>query len=189
MNLTSLMPKLFAKKHSKYIERYFKVGEKKIVDKGDYKTYGKDKNNSIIKLKLAVKLFPVLNEKILFCGLINKENLDDLIIMDEKFNIQGMSSKLMKILNIGNKNLFQENEIPFYTICKKFIDFYNIFLSDKNSEEDEQDLDESLDDDKKKKERKKSEKKEGINDNVEINENVELEYEIKLPMKLNYHNF
>ena len=184
MNLTSLMPKLFAKKHSKYIERYFKVGEKKIVDKGDYKTYGKDKNNSIIKLKLAVKLFPVLNEKILFCGLINKENLDDLIIMDEKFNIQGMSSKLMKILNIGNKNLFQENEIPFYTICKKFIDFYNIFLSDKNSEEDEQDLDESLDDDKKKKERKKSEKKEGINDNVEINENVELEYEIKLPQFL-----
>ena len=184
MNLTSLMPKLFAKKHSKYIERYFKIGEKKIVDKGDYKTYGKDKNNSIIKLKLAVKLFPILNEKILFCGLINKENLDDLIIMDEKFNIQGMSSKLMKILNIGNKNLFQENEIPFYTICKKFIDFYNIFLTDKNSEEDEQDLDESLDDEKKIKERKKSEKKEGINDNVEINENVELEYEIKLPQFL-----
>ena len=37
----------------------------KIVDKSDYKTYGKDKNNSIIKLKLAVKLFPILNEKIL----------------------------------------------------------------------------------------------------------------------------
>ena len=79
----------------------------------------------ILKLKLAVKLFPILNEKILFCGLINKENIDDLIIMDEKFNIQGMSSKLMKILNIGNKFLFQENEIPFYTICKKFIDFYS----------------------------------------------------------------
>ena len=186
MNLTSLMPKLFAKRHSKYIEKYFKIGEKKIVDKGDYKTYGKDKNNSLIKLNLAVKLFPVLNEKILFCGLINKENIDDLIILDEKFNIQGMSSKLMKILNIGNKFLFQENEIPFYTICKKFLDFYNIFLSDKNSEEDDQDLDESLDEenDKKKKEAKNKEKKEGINDNVEINENVELEYEIKLPQFL-----
>ena len=186
MNLTSLMPKIFAKKHSKYIERYFKIGEKKIVDKNDYKGYGKDKNNSILKLKLAVKLFPILNEKILFCGLINKENIDDLIIMDEKFNIQGMSSKLMKILNIGNKYLFQENEIPFYTICKKFIDFYSIFLNDKTSEEDEQDLDESLDEEneKKKKEEKKEEKKEGINDNVQINENVELEYEIKLPQFL-----
>ena len=186
MNLTSLMPKIFAKKHSKYIERYFKIGEKKIVDKNDYKTYGKDKNNSILKLKLAVKLFPILNEKILFCGLINKENIDDLIIMDDKFNIQGMSSKLMKILNIGNKFLFQENEIPFYTICKKFIDFYSIFLCDKTAEEEEQDLDESLDEEnaKKKKEEKKEEKKEGINDNVEINENVELEYEIKLPQFL-----
>ena len=186
MNLTSLMPKLFAKKHSKYIEKYFKIGEKKIVDKGDYKTYGKDKNNSIIKLKLAVKLFPILNEKILFCGLINKENIDDLIIMDEKFNIQGMSSKLMKILNLGNKFLFQENEIPFYTICKKFIDFYNIFLSDKNNDEDEQDQEESLDEEneKKKKGGKTEDKKEGINDNVEINENVELEYEIKLPQFL-----
>ena len=186
MNLTSLMPKIFAKKHSKYIERYFKIGEKKIVDKNDYKTYGKDKNNSILKLKLAVKLFPILNEKILFCGLINKENIDDLIIMDEKFNIQGMSSKLMKILNIGNKFLFQENEIPFYTICKKFIDFYNIFLADKTSEEDEQDLDESLDEENadKNKDEKKEEKKDGINDNVEINENVELEYEIKFPQFL-----
>ena len=185
MNLTSLMPKIFAKKHSKFMERYFKVGEKKLVDKNDYKTYGKDKNNSILKLNLAVKLFPILNEKILFCGLINKENIDDLIIMDDKFNIQGMSSKLMRILNIGNKFLFQENEIPFYTICKKFIDFYSIFLSDKNSEEDEQDLDESLDEEtKKKKEEKNEEKKEGINDNVEINENVELEYEIKLPQFL-----
>ena len=121
-----------------------------------------------------MKLFPILNEKILFCGLINKENIDDLIIMDDKFNIQGMSSKLMKILNISNKSLFQENEIPFYTICKKFVDFYSIFLSDKTAGEEEQDLDESLDEEnaKKKKEEKKDEKKEGLNDNVEINENV-----------------
>ena len=133
-----------------------------------------------------MKLFPILNEKILFCGLINKENIDDLIVMDDKFNIQGMSSKLMKILNISNKSLFQENEIPFYTICKKFVDFYSIFLSDKTAAEEEQDLDESLDEEnaKKKKEEKKNEKKEGINDNVEINENVELEYEIKLPQFL-----
>ena len=27
MNLTSLMPKLFSKDHSKYIEDYFKIGE------------------------------------------------------------------------------------------------------------------------------------------------------------------
>ena len=36
MNLTSLMPKLFSKDHCKYIEDYFKIGEKKILDKSDF---------------------------------------------------------------------------------------------------------------------------------------------------------
>jgi len=190
MNLTSLMPKLFAKNHSKFIEKYFKVGEKKIVDKNDVKTYGKDKSNSIIKLRLAVKLFPILNENIYFVGLILKENIDDLIIMDENFNIHGMSSKLMKILNIENKFLFQENEIPFYVICRKFINFYNVFLNiNKNNETP--DLDDSLeetnlenDKQKKNKVNKDENKEDGINENVQINENVELEYEIKLPQFL-----
>ena len=188
MNLTSLMPKLFSKNHSKYIERYFKVGEKKIIDKNDYKTYGKDKNNSIIKIKLAVKLFPILNENILFVGLILKENIDDIILMDEKFIIQGMSSKLMKILNIENKFLFHENEIPFYLICRKFINFYSIFLNKKSNEI--QELNETLEDIslKKNKENKNENenenKEDGISQNIQINENVELEYEIKLPQFL-----
>ena len=190
MNLTSLMPKLFSKNHSKYIEKYFKVGEKRIVDKNDFKTYGKDKGNSIIKLRLGVKLFPILNENIYFVGLILKENIDDLIIMDENFNINGMSSKLMKILNIENKFLFQENEIPFYAICRKFINFYKVFLNTKKNNEI-LDLDDSLDEGnlgndklKKNKDNKDENKENRINNNVQINENVELEYEIKLPQFL-----
>ena len=190
MNLTSLMPKLFAKNHSKYIERYFKIGEKKVIDKNDFRSYGKDKNNSIIKLKIFLKLFPILNENIYFVGLILKENIDDIVIMDENFNIQGMSSKLMKILNIENKFLFQENEIPFYTICRKFINFYSIFLNNKKLNETP-DLDDSFEDDelkdektKKKKEIKNEAKEDGINENIQINENVELEYEIKFPQFL-----
>ena len=81
-----------------------------------------------IKIKLALKLFPVLNDSVLFVGLVNKENIDDIILMDSKFNIQGISLKLMKILQIDNKTLFQNNEIPFYVICRKFVNFYNIFL-------------------------------------------------------------
>ena len=135
MNLSHLMPRLFAKEHSKYIERYFQVGEKKLIDKTDFSTFGKDKNNSVIKIKLAIKLFPVLNDNVLFVGLILKENIDDIILMDSKFNIQGMSSKLMKILSIDNKLLFQNNEIPFYVICRKFVNFFNIFLQGKKKSE------------------------------------------------------
>ena len=189
MNLSSLMPKIFAKNHSKYIERYFKIGQKKLIDKSNFKTFGKDKDNSIIKIKLGLKLFPILNDNVFFVGLISKENIDDIIFLDDKFNIQGMSLKLMKILNINNKNLFQDNEIPFYAICQKFVNFYNIFLQGKkrenlsekqnslNNEEESKEKDDEI-------QKEEYKDKEEIHENIEINENVELEYEIKIPQFL-----
>ena len=202
MNISHLMPKLFAKDHSKYIENYFQTGEKKLIDKTDFTSFAKDKNNSIIKIKLALKLFPVLNDSVLFVGLINKENIDDIILMDSKFNIQGMSIKLMKILQIYNKTLFQTNEIPFYVICRKFVNFFNIFLqgnkksevfgegkpnyneemAKKEEEENRNNKSKNVDNNGQKE--KKENNKNDLHENIEINENVELEYEIKLPQFL-----
>ena len=179
-NLTKLMPKLFEINHSKYMENYFKIGEKKLIDKNNFKSFGKDKNNSIIKIRLAIKLFPILNDKVYFIGLILKENIDDIILLDEKFNIQGMSLKLMKILNINNENLFQQNEIPLYVICKKFVNFYTIFLKDKKKGDNEKQAQSNREDVK----QKESNEKQDIHENIEINENVELEYELKLPQFL-----
>ena len=174
VNLSTLMPNLFAKMHSNYVQNYFKIGEKKILDKPDFKTFGLDKNNSVMKLKIAIKLFPILNEKVFFVGMINKENIDDIILLDSKFNIQGMSLKIMKILNIRNNSLFQSNEIPFYVICRKFVNFYHIFFQGKKKGE----YSEKQYNIEEKKER------EDLHENIEINENVELEYEIKLPQFL-----
>ena len=67
--------------------------------------------------------------------MIIRENIDDIILLDNKFNIQGMSLKLMKILNIENQSLFQDNEIPCYVICRKFVNFYNIFFQGKKKGE------------------------------------------------------
>ena len=201
LNINCLMPKIFSKEHSKYMETYFKIGEKKFVDKHEFKSFGKDKNNYIIKVKLNIKLFPILNENVFFVSLITKENIDDIILLDNKFIIQGMSSKLMKILNINNKYLFQENEIPFYAICKKFLNFYNIFLKGKqkenNSNQDNKNIIISKIKDNENEEKNENgekndneennenkDEKEDIHDNIEINENVELEYEIKLPQFL-----
>ena len=206
MNLSHLLPRLFAKDHSKYMERYFKVGEKKLIDKIDFSSFGKDKNNSIIKIKLAIKLFPILNDNVLFVGLILKENIDDIILMDSRFNIQGMSLKLMKILSIDNKLLFQNNEIPFYVICRKFVNFYNIFLQGKKKSEifgeekptfvediskkeekdkkDNNNKGKNKGDKKEKKDKNDNTAKDDLHENIEINENVELEYEIKLPQFL-----
>ena len=188
MNLTTLMPKMYEKEHSKYIENYFKIGQKTLIDKSDFKAFAKDKDNSIIKIGIAVKLFPILNDNVLFIGLINKENIDDIIFLDDKFNIQGMSLKLMKILNIDNKSLFQENEIPFYVICRKFVNFYSIFLQrakkDLDSDKELKEIEAKENKEKNENNNNINNNKEDIHENIEINENVELEYEIKLPQFL-----
>jgi len=196
VNVNKLMPKLFEKQHSNFIERYFRTGAKKYIETNDFKTFAKDSNNFILQIKLGLKLLPILNYNVFFVGLIIKENIEDIILIDKDFIIQGMSSKLMKILNIENNFLFQDNNIPFYVICKKFVNFYNIFLKNKKNINNINELDKKattfINEDKshlnnlkgfegKEIEKKKSDE---IHENIEINENVELEYEIKIPQFL-----
>ena len=200
MNLSALMPKNYAKLHKSFIEKYYNIGEKIAIDKNNLKTFAKDKDNAIIMLRIVKKLFPMLNENVYFIGIFSKENIDDIIYIDNKFNIQGMSMKLMKILNIDNKLLFQDNEIPFYVICKKFVNFYKIFLQGKkqNVKEkvkkstsvllDSSSIDNNIGEDSSNKNNNNDnsniEKENDIHENIEINENIELEYEIRLPQFL-----
>ena len=205
-NVGILMPKNYASLHKKFIEKYFNVGEKIIIDKKDLRSLGKDKDNAIIMIKLIVKLFPMLNENVFFISLFSKENIDDIIFIDSKFIIQGMSLKLMKELNIDNNLLFQENDIPFYVICKKFVNFYKIFLKGKKQNVKEVKNANSLLDSSSVSNNPKNKNKNNNNnnlntnildgsivnenleekehENIEINENIELEYEIRLPQFL-----
>jgi hypothetical protein len=121
------MPKMFEKIHKGFLERYFDIGEKKRVDKS-FKSFAKDRDNCLLPVRLYVKVFPLLNESIFYCGMATKEQLDDVILIDNKFNIQAITRKLVQKFDLDNKNVFQENDIPFYIICRKFIHFYKIFL-------------------------------------------------------------
>ena len=209
-NITKLMPKLFEKEHSQYIQNYFSKGSNKYVEKQDFKTFGKDKYNSIIQIKLGLKLFPVINQNVFMAAIIIKESMDDMIILDKDFIIQGMSYKLTKIFNLNENSFFQRNQVPFYALCKKFINFYNMFLKNKKTE-DIQDLDPGfavdnnnikgkdleIKESPKAKDKEKSKNIE-IHENIEVNENIELEFEIKIPQfiidyakvskKLSYQN-
>ena len=131
LNVSALMPKSIERKHKSFIERYFEVGEKKIIDKKDFKSFAKDKDNNVFSIKLMVKIFPILNENVHFVGLIIKEKIDDIILTDGLFNIEGMSNRIFNKLNIYTKNLFIDYEIPFYVICHKFLGFYKNFIHTK----------------------------------------------------------
>jgi hypothetical protein len=129
LNITVLMPKMFEKFHKSFLERFVESGEKRRIDKSGFKSYAKDLENCIISMKFMVKFFPMLNNEVYYCGLALKDNIDDLILIDSRFMIQGMSKKLMDLFQLDNKDLFVDTDIPFYIICKKFLIFYRLFLS------------------------------------------------------------
>ena len=195
-NVTKLMPKLFEHEHSEYIKNYFQKKSSKYIEKQDFKTFAKDKFNCIIQIRLGLKLFPILNYNVFMAGIIVKENMDDMddmIILNKDFHIQGISQKLTRIFNLNSDHFFQHNHVPFYAICKKFINFYNMFIKNKISDQTQNsDLGLNVDnkDNKKKdleeKESPKLKEKEStkineIHENIEVNENIELEFEIKIP--------
>lgn len=180
MNVTKMIPRTIARKHHIFMERFYEIGEKRILDK-QLRTYAKDKDNCIIPTQLYVKLFPILSDHVFYCGLVFRENLDDLIIIDKKFNIQCCSRKLMEKLEIQNKLIFLDYEIPFYILCKKFVNFFKVFLKKQKKkilDVSQINYNEILKDNEIEIENYE------INDNVEIAENTELEYEIVSPQFL-----
>ena len=185
-NIKILMPKFFSLEHDKMIKNYINLSEKKIINTKPIYTYAIDKENSLLYIKLEVKIFPILNDSLLFIGLINNEKVDDLIFVDNNFIIQGISKKLRENLNINNANLFIENDIPFYMICKNFVNFYKTFMKSKNELKNnymESDNDIESDSEVNNYEDVENEilNKNSVVNNIEINENIELEYEIKIP--------
>ena len=210
-SLNDLIPKIFAKEHDKYMEYYYKIGESDMVNLKEKLTFGIDKNNHLLTLIKFVKIFPVLNNSLLYIAMILLEKTDDNILIDNNFNIQAMSSKLNEKLHIHSKYLFIENEIPFYVICKQFLNFYKIFLIGqkkviknsirKKSETIYNSNISNFEDKDKKLEISKdytdiidtntfndnlsnnnnNNEDKIFSSNVEINENIELEYEIKFP--------
>ena len=122
MNIGLLMPRMFEKDHRRFMQRNINIGEKRIIDK-TFRTYAKDKNNALIVIDLSVKLFPMLNESMFYCAMVRKENLDDVILLDQEYNIQGMSGKLYNLLKL-NAGIFQDCDVTFWMICRKFIHHY-----------------------------------------------------------------
>ena len=179
-NIKNLMPKIFSNKHSSYMNNFIEIGEKKYIEKKEHTTYAKDKHNNIIVIKLSLKLFPILNNSLLFIGLIVPKKIDDIILIDDNFIIQGMSKKLLDIIQFKNTDFFLENDIPFYMICKNFLNFYKTFIKReiKGLKKEETFISVVSDINNFNNEKKEENL---IDQNIEINENIELEYEIKIP--------
>ena len=79
------MKNIFASQHHEFMQNFIHIGERTIIRTKKYSIFGKDKNNSIIFIKLYIKIFPILNNSVYFIGMIIPEKLDDLIFIDSNF--------------------------------------------------------------------------------------------------------
>ena len=132
MNVSCLMPKTLEKKHLMFMERFYESGEKKLIDKVNRVSFGKDKNDNVFEMKIMLKIFPILNDNLLFVAMVNKEKSENIILTDEMFNIVSMSAKLYMKFGVYLKNVFGMYEIPFFVLCKKFVHFYKGLMKVKN---------------------------------------------------------
>lgn len=73
----------------------------------------------------------------------NEESVGDLIVLGGEFVARASSSELVKKLNGEENSCFQEMIHLLYCV-PKFIDFCDIFLSEKNKEEDVRNLDDDI---------------------------------------------
>ncbi len=171
--IQDFMPKIFAIEHKNYMNNYINSGLGKIIDKKPLKVIGVDKNKNLIFLKKIIKIFPMLNHSIIFIGIITKESINDLILIDSFYDIQGMSKYLMEKMKFNNENFFYQKNIPFYLICKNFLNYHKCFLKDKKKDSHfgtilhvstQEQIHEKI-----------------INKNIGVNEEMEVEYEIKIP--------
>ena len=79
----------------------------------------------------------------------------------------------MEKMKFNNENFFYQKNIPFYLICKNFLNYHKCFLKDKKKDSHfgtilhvptQEQIHEKI-----------------INKNIGVNEEMEVEYEIKIP--------
>ena len=54
---------------AKLMKTYFEIGEKKIINLKEYKTFGLDRYNHLIVIKKSIKIFPLLNNNLNYIGM------------------------------------------------------------------------------------------------------------------------
>ena len=70
------MPNIFSKDHIKAMKNFFDNGKKILINKGNSKIFGLDKNKSILQLEISIKIFPILNDYlILFLNYLLYKNI------------------------------------------------------------------------------------------------------------------
>lgn len=124
-SVSKLMPSIIGKKHVELMDRYFKTGHSKIINKERY-LFGQHKDGYCFQLKLLVRPIPSLeNGFIQYVGLLIRMPDDyEYILTDLNGTISSISLRLAETLGIEFKWLNQGGGLNIQLFAPKLISYY-----------------------------------------------------------------
>ena len=115
-----LMPSIFSKRHSEFMESFFKTGHKALFN-SELALFGLHRNGFCLQIKILIKQMPSLQEGIQYVGFIRQVfNGSEIIITDTRGVIDSFSSGLSAVFNLP-VSLFKEAELNIQVLAPELM--------------------------------------------------------------------
>lgn len=123
-NINILMPSLFAKRHTEFLEKFFKTGYKSVFNT-ERNFFGIHRNGFCFHMRILIKQMPSLEEGIQYVGMICQTQSDcEYILTDMRGVIDGISTGISSLLNLP-VTAFKETDINIQILAPELINIFS----------------------------------------------------------------
>jgi len=116
-----LMPQIIASKHQLFLEKFFKTGKEKVINK-ESELFAMPRSGFVIAISAIMKPVPSLKDDIQYISLIRERHREfDYIITNEQGRIDSASAWISGLLHL-QPNFLKENEVYIQLLCPELLD-------------------------------------------------------------------
>ncbi|MDR3549596.1 MAG: hypothetical protein P4M11_15230 [Candidatus Pacebacteria bacterium] len=116
-----LMPQIIASKHQTFLERFFKTGKEKVINK-ESELFAMPRSGFVISISAIMKPVPSLKDDIQYISLIRERHKEyDYILTNDQGKIDSASAWISGLLHL-QPNFLKENEVYIQLLCPELLD-------------------------------------------------------------------
>ena len=116
-----LMPQIIAGKHQTFLERFFRTGKEKVINK-ESELFAMPRSGFVISISAIMKPVPSLKDDIQYISLIRERHKDyDYILTNDQGRIDSASAWISGLLHL-QPNFLKENEVYIQLLCPELLD-------------------------------------------------------------------
>jgi len=120
-SIDMLMPQIIAAKHGIFLEKHFKSGKERMLNR-EVEMYAIPRSGSLIFISIIVKLLPHFKTDIQYISLIRKQSKDyNCILTNEQGRIDSVSAEIRRLFGLES-NFLKKNEIYIQLLCPELLD-------------------------------------------------------------------